>query len=127
MDPDERVVETVHLVFRRFRELGSARQVLIWARQHQLELPVIRQGPTVRTVVWRYPAYHTVLAMLQHPLYAGAYVFGRRAQRTKATDGRARKSEGHKKPMQAWNVLLRDHHPGYISWMVRTISRVLAS
>ena len=116
MDPDERVVETVHLVFRRFRDLGSARQVLIWARQHQIELPVIRQSSTLRAVVWRYPAYHTVLAMLQHPLYAGAYVFGRRAQRTKVIEGRARKSEGHKKPMQSWNVLLRDHHPGYISW-----------
>jgi hypothetical protein len=31
-------------------------------------------------------------------------------------DGRARKTTGHSKPMTAWNVLLRDHHPGYISW-----------
>jgi hypothetical protein len=54
--------------------------------------------------------------MLQHPLYAGAYVFGRKAQRTKVIDGRARKTTGHLKPMQEWNVLLRDHHPGYISW-----------
>jgi DNA invertase Pin-like site-specific DNA recombinase len=116
MDPDERVVDAVRLVFRRFRELGSARQVLIWARANQIELPVIRQTRMLRGIVWRYPAYHTVLAVLQHPLYAGAYVFGRRTQRTKVIEGRARKSEGHKKPMQAWNVLLRDHHPGYISW-----------
>lgn len=116
MDTDERVVETVHLVFRKFRELGSARQVLIWARQHKIELPVVRQTPLIRGIVWRHPAYHTVLAMLQHPLYAGAYVFGRRTQRTKVIEGRARKSDGHKKPMQAWNVLLREHHPGYISW-----------
>jgi hypothetical protein len=31
-------------------------------------------------------------------------------------DGRARKTTGHSKPMSAWNVLLRDHHPGYIGW-----------
>jgi len=30
--------------------------------------------------------------------------------------GRARKTTGHRKPMSAWNVLLRDHHPPYISW-----------
>ncbi len=30
--------------------------------------------------------------------------------------GRARKTNGHNKPMAAWSVLLQDHHPGYISW-----------
>lgn len=116
MDPDERVVEAVRLVFRKFRELGSARQVVIWARQSGIELPVIQQSRTARRIGWHYPAYHTVISMLQHPLYAGAYVFGRKTQRTKVIEGRARKTTGHMKPMQAWNVLLRDHHPGYISW-----------
>ena len=51
-----------------------------------------------------------------HPIYAGAYVFGRTGQRTSIVDGRARKSDGHKKPMASWNVLIRDRHPGYISW-----------
>jgi hypothetical protein len=31
-------------------------------------------------------------------------------------DGRARKVSGFKKPREEWNVLLRDNHPGYISW-----------
>ena len=57
-----------------------------------------------------------MLQILRHPIYAGAYVFGRTTQRTRIVDGRARKSTGHSKPMAAWNVLLRDHHPGYISW-----------
>src|ERR1700724_1259135 len=60
--------------------------------------------------------YHTVLQILRHPVYAGAYVFGRTTQRTRIVDGRARKTTGHSKPMAGWNVLLRDHHPGYISW-----------
>lgn len=116
MDPDERVVEAVRLVFHKFRELGSARQVMIWAREAGLQLPVIHQGRVARRIGWHYPAYHNVISMLQHPLYAGAYVFGRKTQRTKMVDGRARKTSGHMKPIQAWNVLLRDHHPGYISW-----------
>ena len=61
-------------------------------------------------------AYHTVLQILRHPVYAGAYVFGRTTPRTRIVDGRARKTTGHSKPMAGWNVLSRDHHPGYISW-----------
>jgi hypothetical protein len=60
-------------------------------------------------------AYHTVLQILRHPVYAGAYVFGRTTQRTRIVDGRARKTTGHSKPMTSWNVLIRGHHPGYIS------------
>jgi excisionase family DNA binding protein len=116
LDVDERVVEAVRLVFRKFRELGSARQVMLWARESELELPVIHQSRAGRRIGWHYPAYHNVVSMLKHPLYAGAYVFGRTTNRTKVIEGRARKSTGHKKPMQAWSVLLKDHHPGYISW-----------
>jgi len=116
IDPDERISNAIRLVFRKFRELGSARQVLLWAIQSELHLPVLHQGVASSRIAWQPPAYHTVLKMLQHPMYAGAYVFGRRSERTAVVDGRARKMGSHFKPMQAWNVLLRDHHPGYISW-----------
>jgi DNA invertase Pin-like site-specific DNA recombinase len=116
IDPDERIAETIKILFRKFRELGSARQVLLWAKQSELNLPVLRQSPIGHRIVWQPPAYHTIILMLQHPVYAGAYVFGRKTQRTRMVDGRARKTSGHRKPMEAWNVLLRDHHPGYISW-----------
>ena len=42
--------------------------------------------------------------------------YGRRTQRTKIVDGRARKVSGFDKPRDEWNVLLRDNHPGYIKW-----------
>jgi len=116
MDPDERIVGAIRLVFDKFRELGSARQVLLWEKHAGLQMPVLRQGPGGARIVWLSPAYHRVLQILQHPMYAGAYVFGRTSHRTEVVDGRARKTSGHRKPMQAWNVLLRDHHPGYISW-----------
>ena len=116
IDPDERVSDAIRLVFRKFHELGSARQVFLWAIQAALKLPVLRQGPTGSRIEWREPAYHTVLQVLKHPMYAGAYVFGRTTQRTQVVDGRARKSTGRHKSRKDWNVLIHDHHAGYISW-----------
>ena len=37
-------------------------------------------------------------------------------KRTEIVDGRAHKSYGHLKPMEAWDVFIRDHHQGYIGW-----------
>jgi hypothetical protein len=117
MDPDERVRGVIRLLFDKFQELGSARQVLLWAQDQVLQLPIThRNNSSVCKIEWRPAAYHTVLQILRHPVYAGAYVFGRTTQRTRIVDGRARKTTGHSKPMAGWNVLLRDHHPGYISW-----------
>ena len=117
MDPDERVRELIRLLFDKFVQLGSARQVLLWAQDQALQLPIIRRNDSsVCKIEWRPAAYHTVLKILQHPVYAGAYVYGRTTQRTRIVDGRARKTRGQTKPMAAWKVLLRDHHPGYISW-----------
>ena len=116
MDPDERVCEAIRMVLRKFRELGSARQVLLWAVQADLQLPVMRQSQLGARIEWQSPAYHTVLEMLRHPIYAGAYVFGRTANRTMIINGRAKKTTGHQKPMPEWSVLIRDHHPCYINW-----------
>ena len=116
MDPDERVCDAIRMVLRKFRELGSARQVLLWATQADLQLPVMRQSQLGARIAWQSPAYHTVLEILRHPVYAGAYVFGRTANRTMIINGRARKTSGHQKPMPEWSVLIRDHHPCYINW-----------
>jgi DNA invertase Pin-like site-specific DNA recombinase len=116
MDPDERIADAIRLVFGKFRELGSARQVMLWLQDAALKVPVMRRNTTVCRIEWRPAAYHAVLQVLRHPVYAGAYVFGRTTQRTSLVDGRPRKTTGHTKPRTEWNVLLRDHHPGYISW-----------
>jgi DNA invertase Pin-like site-specific DNA recombinase len=116
LDPDERVQEAIRLVFDKFRELGSARQVFLWLRDAALPLPVVRRNGVVRRIEWRRPAYHSVVQVLRNPLYAGAYAFGRRGARTRVVDGRAMKTTGHSKAMAEWNVLIRDHHEGYIDW-----------
>jgi len=116
MDTDERVRTMIELIFDKFRELGSARQIFLWLQATDTQIPVVRQDFRGATIAWKQAAYHNVLAVLQHPMYAGAYVFGRSTQRTRVVEGRAQKTMGHRKPIEKWNVLLRDHHPGYISW-----------
>ena len=116
MDPDHRVQQAIHLVFTKMTELGSARQVLLWFRQEKVCLPAFPRDPGERKMVWKLPVYHSILTILTNPMYAGAYVFGKTGTRTKIVNGRARKSDGHRKARSAWTVLIHDHHPGYISW-----------
>ena len=100
LDPDERVAEAIRLVFRKFGEFGSVRQVLLWLRHQAIELPVMQPGPRGLQVQWRLPAYHNVLLIMRNPTYAGAYVFGRRETRTRVIDGRAVKTDGHPRPRE---------------------------
>jgi len=110
------VQQALELVFRKMTELGSVRQVLIWFRQQNLRLPVSSGDGGESPVAWKRPVYRNLWVMLTHPLYAGAYALGRREVRVEIVEGRARKSKGHMKPQSEWTVLIRDHHPGYVSW-----------
>ena len=65
---------------------------------------------------WTLIRYRNVISVLKNPFYAGAYAYGKGEKRTAIVDGRARKSYGHRKPLEAWEVLLKDHHDGYIDW-----------
>ena len=113
-DPDARVSDAISMTFKKYAEFGSARQAWLWYKLEEVELPVLsRHGSRL---LWRVPAYHNLLTLLRNPLYAGAYAFGRTGMRTTVRDGRARRSHGHKKPMDDWSVLLRDNHEGYIAW-----------
>ena len=116
IDPDERVAGVIRLVFEKFRELGSSRQLYLWFLAAGLSLPVVRRNAVARHIEWRPAAYHTIHQILKSPIYAGTYAFGRTAGRTRIVDGRARKTDGHKRPMADWGVLLRDNHEGYITW-----------
>lgn len=115
-DPDARIVDAIELVFRKFRELGSARAVLTWAQHAEVQLPVMVVAARGARITWKVPRYDKILTLLRNPLYAGAYAFGRSGVQTHIVDGRARKTSGHRKPRDKWSVLIRDHHCGYITW-----------
>jgi hypothetical protein len=116
LDPDEHMQEAVRLVFAKFKELGTARQVFLWLRATNIKMPMMRRNVDVCKMEWKAPAYHSLMQIPHNPLYAGAYAFGRVGQRTKVVDGRSQKTNGHKKPRDEWSTLIQDHHPGYISW-----------
>ena len=71
---DEAEREAVASIFRRFEELGSARQVLFSLLQDGLDLP--RRRPRGRGE-WSRPSFSTVYNVLTNPCYAGAFAFGR--------------------------------------------------
>jgi DNA invertase Pin-like site-specific DNA recombinase len=116
MTPDRQVQQALRGVFARFRALGSARQVLLWYVQEKIPLPCIRRGGSGREVTWELPTYKRIHALLTNPTYAGAFCHGRTATRVAVVNGRAKKTHGHRLPLGQWHVLLRDHHPGYITW-----------
>ena len=117
MDPDLRVREAIALVFSKFAEFQSIRQVHLWLRQERIALPAVRYTVEEgRSIVWKLPVYNTVHHILTNPIYAGAYAFGRTGSRVTIADGRKRIVRGNRRERTEWEVLLTDHHEGYLSW-----------
>src|SRR6266498_1652766 len=117
LHPDEAVTGVIRAVFERFAACGSARSVWLWLREQDLKWPL---QPAAylhgEEIVWVAPTYHAVHNTLTHPAYAGAYVYGRtRFQRRLDADGLVRT---HRRvlPRDQWQVLITDHHQGFISW-----------
>jgi len=118
-DADQRVQDAVRLVFAKFAELQSVRQVHIWLRDEGIALPVkSHKAAEGRCIVWKLPLYNTIHNILTNPIYAGAYAFGRTMSKVTVENGRKRVKRGLRRPLAEWDVLLKDQHEGYISWSV---------
>jgi len=74
-------------IFRKFRELGSARQVLLWYRDEKLLIPAFSRESGHRKLVWIEPVYPRIFGILKNPTYAGFFVWGRNHTRTSIVDG----------------------------------------
>jgi len=114
--PDREVQRAIEGVFRKFIELGSARQTTLCYWDEELLLPHVVPGTAGREITWRRPTAHRVNQILKNPCYAGAFAYGRTAAQTLVRDGRARQGTRRRKPQSQWKVLLLEAHPGYISW-----------
>ena len=112
-DPDERVQRAIGLVFEKFRELGSARQIQLWFRQEEIKLPK-RIGKAALSFVPATP--QLVTHILKDPVYAGAYAFGRTSRQVILDKGRKRMLKRRHARPEDWEVLLQGHHEAFISW-----------
>jgi DNA invertase Pin-like site-specific DNA recombinase len=117
LDPDAQVQSVVRLVFDQFERRGSVNGVLRWLAVHDVKLPVRPHCGVIRgQLEWRRPNRGTLLNLLHHPIYAGAYRWGHRETdpRKKVpgrpTTGRTLRAHG------ACRVLIRDRFAAYISW-----------
>jgi DNA invertase Pin-like site-specific DNA recombinase len=114
---DRQVQQVLEGVFRRFRQLGSARQTTLWYRDQQIALPQVVPGSAGHEVLWRLPTGHRINQILKNPCYAGALAYGRTKGTTVIEGGRAKRSASRqRKPRCEWKVLILDNHPGYIGW-----------
>ncbi len=115
-DPNLRVQEAIALVFKKFHELGSIRQTHRWFHEEHIELPVNKALGGQFQLVWQLPSVSFVSDLLHNPLYAGAYVYGRRPTEVVVKEGHAVKRQRSAQPAEEASVFIQDHHPGYISW-----------
>src|SRR5262249_21298098 len=112
---DEQVRRTLQLVFSKFREMGSARQVFLWCRQEGIELPS-RPSPKASGVKWVRATPWMITRILKDPVYAGVYAFGRTKRHVILDEGQKRVIKQRRWRPEDWQVFLPDHHDAYIAW-----------
>jgi DNA invertase Pin-like site-specific DNA recombinase len=117
LDPDEEVQSVVRLVFDKFDELGTAGAVLRYLAAENIRFGVRRHdGPTRGELQWRRPCDTTLLSMLHHPMYAGAYSHGRHPIDPRRKVPGRRSTGRTTPPMEKWEVLRQDELAAYITW-----------
>jgi len=118
-DPDVRVREAIELVFDKFREFLSMRQVNIWFNQENIKLPTTVYEDGERRIAWELPSPSTIRSIIANPVYAGAYAYGKTETVIRIENGVKRKFHGKRREQGDWTVLIKDHHEGYITWEER--------
>ncbi|MBV9282299.1 MAG: recombinase family protein, partial [Chloroflexi bacterium] len=113
LDPDQQVQEALRLFFATFRRTGSALATVRAFREQGLAFPCrLRTGPNKGMLEWGPLLHCRALDVLHNPCYAGAYCYGRHHVRH-TVDGRI---VVDRRPQEEWEVLLLDHHVGYLTW-----------
>jgi DNA invertase Pin-like site-specific DNA recombinase len=112
IDPDEAVRGAIQTIFDRFAELGSVRQVWLWMRREQLQFPMRRFA--YGEIQWAVPTYHQIHSVLESPVYAGAYAFGKTRRERYVDEHGQTRQRMRRLPRAEWAVLIWDHHPGFI-------------
>lgn len=112
IDPDEAVRGAIQTIFDRFAELGSVRQVWLWMRRERVQFPMHRF--THAEIEWITPTYHQIHSVLENPVYAGAYTFGKTRRERYVDEHGQTRQRMRRLPQAEWEVLIWEHHPGFI-------------
>jgi DNA invertase Pin-like site-specific DNA recombinase len=115
--PDEQVCGAIRTVFARFAELGSVRATWLWFRAESLAFPL--QATTLGgpdQIRWVQPTYTAIHHVVASPVYAGAYVYGKTRHERYVTETGQVRTRSRRLPQAEWEVLIPDHHPGFIDW-----------
>jgi DNA invertase Pin-like site-specific DNA recombinase len=116
LDPDAQVRGAVELLFRMFRELGSANAVARHFRRQGILYPRrTHGGATDGELTWGRLDLQRVLDAIKNPAYAGIYAYGQDRRTKEVSDGGEVKSRVRHMPRGDWLVEIRDHHPGYLT------------
>ena len=111
LDPDQQVQQTFRHFFDTFRRGGSAWSAVATFAKEGLKFPRHRPDGSGE-LIWG-PLRHTAaLRTLRNPLYAGAFCFGRWHSWKDAQGNHHHAAV----PQEQWKVLIKDAHPGYITW-----------
>jgi hypothetical protein len=112
LDPDVQVQAAVRLFFDTFRRTGSCLAVVKEFHAKDLLFPRrLRSGAHKGELVWAELLHCRARQIIHNPRYAGAFVFGRTKHRRLPSG----KYSSRQVPSGQW-ILLRDMHPGYITW-----------
>ena len=113
LDPDKQVQHSLRLLFDTFTRTGSACATVRHFNNEKLLFPHRPQsGPHRGELHWKPLRFTRVRRILHNPRYAGAFAFGRSRCRRRPGGGNEKKLLAR----EEWTVLLRDAHPGYITW-----------
>jgi len=105
------VQEASLLVFRKFLELGTVRQTLLWFLEHGLQFPVYtRKARPVETAFLR-----NDLSNSDQPDLWRCYAYGKTEHTLRYENGEPHRGI-QRKPKEQWLALLPNSHEGYVSW-----------
>jgi DNA invertase Pin-like site-specific DNA recombinase len=117
LDPDQEVQNAVRTVFELFEREGTAYGVVRRYQELGLRFPRRSYGGAWNgKLLWGRLTHSRVRGILTNPSYAGAYVFGRYQSSKQVGPSGEIATRSRPVPEDAWRVMIRDHHEGYIDW-----------
>ena len=116
-DPDAQARAVVGLTFEKFDEIGSIYGLFRWLIVHDIRMPIrAHTGAAKGQLEWHRPSIASLSQTLHHPMYAGAYTYGRRPVNPKKEYAKTGRGYRPWVAMEQWKVLIKDHLPAYITW-----------